>query len=445
MAQTYIQEEEETVKSGDRWIWGIYITLCIISVIESYTALSQVVGKQGLYAPLLKHCGLLGSGFLILWTIQRLHYTKFIFWIKAYAILAFGSVVAVQFLGDDVNGAVRAIPVPGLGTLQPAELAKLAIATAIPLVVSRYQICNGVTRTGAFWSVTIVCCFAAFLFMQGFTNTMLIMTTSIVIMWVGGIKVRQLGVVFIVYALVGASLYTINKSNKEKQRKAQTEMQASAGATSDNAITVDEDEDGASVGRSSTWMNRVLRWKHNHDSLVYMPKTAKNEQEMYAHMAQANGGILGVGPGNSRECSRLPLAYSDYIYSIIVEETGLIGGVIVLILYLWILIRAGLIASRCARALPALLIMGTAVMITFQALVHMAINTGLFPVSGQSLPLISEGGTSVWCMSAAFGIMLSVSRHASQNTIDKMKKKDEQNLPKEEQAPNPMQIIINNE
>ena len=200
MAQTYIQEEEETVKSGDRWIWGIYITLCIISVIESYTALSQVVGKQGLYAPLLKHCGLLGSGFLILWTIQRLHYTKFIFWIKAYAILAFGSVVAVQFLGDDVNGAVRAIPVPGLGTLQPAELAKLAIATAIPLVVSRYQICNGVTRTGAFWSVTIVCCFAAFLFMQGFTNTMLIMTTSIVIMWVGGIKVRQLGVVFIVYA-----------------------------------------------------------------------------------------------------------------------------------------------------------------------------------------------------------------------------------------------------
>ena len=85
-------------------------------------------------------------------------------------------------------------------------------------------------------------------------------------------------------------------------------------------------------------------------------------------------------------------------------------------------------------------------MITFQALVHMAINTGLFPVSGQSLPLISEGGTSVWVISAAFGIMLSVSRHASQNTLDKMKKKEEeQDLPKEEQAPNPMQIILDNE
>lgn len=442
MAQTNIQIEEETVKSGDRWIWGMYITLCLISVVESYTALSQVVGKQGLYAPLLKHCALLGSGFLILWAIQRLHYTKFIFWIKVYAFISLLSVIAVNFLGDDVNGAVRAIPVPGFGTIQPAELAKIAIATYIPLIVSRNQISNGVTRKGAIYAVTAVCVFALFLLMQGFTNTMLIMATSVVIMWVGGIKVRQLFVVFAVYAVVGLVGYKIHSIGKEKQHKADIEMLKSSGKYTGD---LSEDDGEAYAGRSATWTARISRWVQNYDSLVYMPKTAKNEQEMYAHMAQAHGGIYGVGPGNSRECSRLPLAFSDYIYSIIVEETGLLGGLVVMVIYIWLLIRAGLIASRCARAFPALLIMGMAVMITLQALVHMAINTGLFPVSGQSLPLISEGGTSVWCISAAFGIMLSVSRHASQNTIDKLKKKDEQNLPKEELAPNPMQIILNNE
>lgn len=442
MAQSKIQIEEETVKSGDRWIWGIYITLCIISVVESYAALSQVVGKQGLYMPLLKHCTLLLMGFGVLWAIQRLHYTKFLFWIKFFAGVSFTLVIAVNFLGSNINGAMRAIPVPGIGTLQPAELAKLAIATLIPLVVSRYQICNGVTTKGAWLSATYVVAFAAGMFMQGLTNTLLLMCTSVVIMWVGGIKVRQLLMVFVVYAIFGGIFYKIQSSNKEKQRKAEIEMALSKGA---NPSDFEDYDGGANIQRSSTWSQRLIRWKHNHDSLVYMPKTAKNEQEMYAHMAQAHGGILGVGPGNSRECSRLPLAFSDYIYSIIVEETGLFGGVFILILYLWLLLRAGTIASRCARALPALLIMGMAVMITLQALVHMAINTGLFPVSGQSLPLISEGGTSVLCISAAFGIMLSVSRHASQNTIDKMKKKDEQNLPKEDQAPNPMQIILNNE
>ena len=442
MAQTNIQIEEETVQSGDRWIWGIYIALCLLSVVESYAALSQVVGKQGLYMPLLKHCALLGLGFLGLWVIQRLHYTKFIFFIKVFAVLVFASVVAVQFVGSTINGAQRVIQLPGF-TLQPAELAKLAIATIIPLIVSRNQISNGVTMKGAIIAVTVVCSFALFLLGQGLTNTLLLMITSVLIMWVGGIKMRQLAMVFAVYMAFGGGYYILNKSNQAKQRRAAIEQLASSGA--DVSELQADDDDDVEAGRSLTWTNRIERWKTNHDSLVYMPKTAKNEQEMYAHMAQAHGGICGVGPGNSRECSRLPLAFSDYIYSIIVEETGLIGGLFVMILYLWLLIRAGLIASRCARAFPALLIMGMAVMITFQALVHMAINTGLFPVSGQSLPLISEGGTSVLVVSAAFGIMLSVSRHASQNTIDKMKKKDLENLPKEEQAPNPMQIIINNE
>ena len=120
MTQKKRQIEEETVQSGDRWIWGIYIALCLVSIVESYAALSQVVGKQGLYYPLVKHCLLLGSGFLILWGLQRLHYTKYIPFIKVFSGLVFISVIAVLFIGNDVNGAMRAIPVPGLGTIQPA-------------------------------------------------------------------------------------------------------------------------------------------------------------------------------------------------------------------------------------------------------------------------------------------------------------------------------------
>lgn len=174
-----------------------------------------------------------------------------------------------------------------------------------------------------------------------------------------------------------------------------------------------------------------------HSSGGNMPKyeqdiTDKNAQEMYAYMAQARGGLIGVGPGNSRETSRLPLAFSDYIYSIIIEETGLAGAAFVLFLYLLLLGRASSIASRCSRAFPALLVIGMAVTVVMQALFHMAIVTGVFPVSGQPLPLISKGGCSILMVSVAFGIMLSVSRYAVRGSDKKTNIRREINaLPEE--------------
>ena len=163
---------------------------------------------------------------------------------------------------------------------------------------------------------------------------------------------------------------------------------------------------------------------------------SSNRQEMYSYMAQAHGGVTGVLPGNSRETSRLPLAFSDYIYAIVVEDWGLVGGIGLLILYLALLGRAGSIASRCSRAFPALLVMGMAVMIVLQALFHMAIVTGVFPVSGQPLPLISKGGSSIIVTSIAFGIMLSVSRWAVQSDKPKEVKAELNELPEEMGAAN---------
>lgn len=149
---------------------------------------------------------------------------------------------------------------------------------------------------------------------------------------------------------------------------------------------------------------------------------------------------MGQLPGNSRETARLPLAFSDYIFAIVVEDWGFVGGMFLLGLYLMLLARAGAIASRCSRAFPTLLVMGMAVLIVLQALFHMAIVTGVFPVSGQPLPLISKGGSSIIATSIAFGIMLSVSRYAVQSNNRKEINAELLELPAELGAANPSKL-----
>jgi cell division protein FtsW len=165
---------------------------------------------------------------------------------------------------------------------------------------------------------------------------------------------------------------------------------------------------------------------------------------MRSYMAQAHGGLHGVLPGNSRETSRLPLAFSDYIYAIVVEDFGFIGGFVLMVLYLWLLARAYNVARRCYQVYPAFLVSGMAMMITLQALCHMAIVTGTGPVSGQPLPLYSKGGTSILVTSMAIGIMLSVSRFAVRNNTENNSRqqinREADALPEEARGANPTQF-----
>ncbi len=205
------------------------------------------------------------------------------------------------------------------------------------------------------------------------------------------------------------------------------------------AIADNPGTEGIDLNRSGLREGRLARY--NPFAAKYKDSiTADNRQEMYSYMAQANGGIIGVFPGNSRETARLPLAFSDYIFAIVLEDIGFVGGMFLLILYLWLLARAGVIARKCHRAFPALLVMGMAVMIVLQALFHMAITTGAFPVSGQPLPLISKGGTSILITAIALGAMLSVSRSAVQNGTRQEVKEELNQLPEELHASNPTQL-----
>ena len=433
--------DDEKTKRGDSSIWGIYIALILVSIVECFSASSQEISGSGLamYTPILKQVLMLFGGFSLLFFIQRTDYKKFTPWIALFALITLVSMVIVLTVGDYINGAKRSFTLPGLGfSVQPAEMAKFSIVTLIAWFTARNQMVKGVTNKGVALCAIMVLVICAFIFMQGLTNTLLLMGISFSMMLIGGVQWKKIGVVVLFYAIAGSIFFYIKSENDNKEEQYHAQMVAintDAGEGTREVIAEKEEK----KGRDATWIVRIKRFL-NSDSLVYQEMNSKNSQEMYSRIAQAHGGITGVGPGNSRECSRLPLAFSDYIYSIIIEELGLIGGIVVLILYLFLLARAGMIAKKCSRAFPALLIMGMAVMITLQALFHMGINTGFFPVSGQPLPLISMGGTSIFIMSMAFGVMLSVSRFAVLSNKTKEINAEKNELPAGLQAPNPMKI-----
>lgn len=437
---------EISQKHGDPWIWGIYIMLLIISIIESYSASSREIAAQGIYMPIIKQCIFLGIGALCVVLLQRVDYNKphFLYaMIPGLAVITVISLLYVMFFGEVINGARRAMTIiPGV-TLQPAELAKLSIVTLLSYIFAKSQKNQDISNRGLFAAACVVALYGGLMIRSGLTNTLLLIAISGSMLLIGGAKLKKIGILMIFFGIM-FGFFVIIKSNNDKKEETfkdtQKEMQVILPADNGNAVLV---HDGTGeVERTGTWKKRLKAWWHS-DSLVYRPITAKNQQEMFSRMAQANGGVIGVGIGKSRECSRLPLAFSDYIYSIIVEETGFVGGVFVLLLYLSLLGRAAMIVRRSKRVLPSLLVIGMASFITFQALFHMAINVGVFPVSGQPLPLISKGGTSILVISVAFGVMLSVSRTIA-NYGNKKNKAEDTPIIEGLDAENPTEIPAKN-
>lgn len=385
----------------DKKIWGIYIALLVVSAVELYSASSRDIVNGRFLDPILRHLVLLAAGFMIMLVLQRFNYRKLYNYAFAIGALCVAASVYTMFNGLIINGARRAFSFFGLFTVQPSELLKFGVALVLARLLCNYivhpqpgreqeadkynktllRICFGVIATGG-----------VLLFTQGLTNTLLLGSIGILMMVIGAVRWKQLAI----FVLALAALGTVGYLGKNLLR--------------DREHEVTEMSTKGTIDRSATHLSRLSNYvkmdKYND------PLTPENAQDQYSHMAQANGGILGCMPGNSRETSRLPLAFSDFIYAIIIEDTGLVGGLTVLVLYLLLLARAGYIAMKCRKAFPALLVIGMAVFITCQAMIHMGIVSGALPVSGQPLPLISKGGSSVIVTSIALGIMLSVSRHA---------------------------------
>lgn len=435
-----VKQPKEKIKSvapADKYIWAIYIMLCIISIIEQYSASARVVSSTNIFGPLIRHCGHLLFGFGVIYVIQKIPYHKFIKWIPLVAIGSVLFAIYVMLWGDVINGARRSVKVLGLMSLQPAEFIKFSAAALLALILSKSQLKDGkgVSNKG-FWTAIIVTgILAAVLIKQGTTNTLILCAISYSMMIFGGVQAKRL-IIMLVAALIligGVVGYGLVKYNSryDENGKLRPEIAMSASEQIAKGETVDRLVD--------VFIPRLMRWWSGDERKWEQEINRYNHQEQYSYIAQANGGLFGVFPGNSREAARLPLAFSDYIFAIVVEDIGFLGGLFLLSLYLFLMARASGIASKCKRAFPMLLVMGMALYITFQALFHMGIVSGLFPVSGQPLPLISAGGSSIFVTSIALGVMLSVSRFAvrKKNNDKKEEKEEISALPEDARADNP--------
>lgn len=405
-------------RKADPYIIGIYLVFIVISIIEIFSASSTEVKADNIYGPLKRHAIFLMAGMLIVYAMQRIHYGYFRKWAWPLGLLSLGLLIFASFFGANINGAQRAIMI-GSFTIQPPEIVKFTVVLLLAKILGSNQHPGGVSMAGVITVAVVVLVFSGILWINGLTNMLLLMGVSLAMFLIGNIEWKKLGIVFLAYAACGGLLFAVKYTNEKttefdrvQQELAEGEVEVSKGA-----------------GRQETHQNRIkayLKGVKPTDEI-----NDDNRQVWFATMAQAHGGVIGRGPGNSRESARLPLAFSDYIFSIIIEDAGLVGGIAVLILYLLLVARAGVIAFRLRKAFPTFLIMGCAVMIVFQALVHMAIVVGLGPVSGQPLPFISKGGTSILVMSAAIGAMLSVSRFAAYRSEDPSERKHRTAEPEE--------------
>ncbi|MDE6756077.1 MAG: FtsW/RodA/SpoVE family cell cycle protein, partial [Muribaculaceae bacterium] len=281
----------------DKYLIAFYVALCLISVVELYSASSREVSSGNIFGPLLRHLMMLVIGIVICIGASRvkIKYLRILApWFVGLSILL---MVYVMLNGQIINGARRSMSLLGI-QIQPAEMLKMSAVLVIAIVMARNQEPRGVTTKGVIWCCVFVCIFSMLLFSQGLTNTLLLMGISLSMMLIGGIQWKKFGLVLLFYGLVGgAALY--HKMNSEAKDVALI-----------TETGVDSEGNKATIDRGGIWKNRIGRW--NDTVPLYEQKiTAHNRQEMYAYMAQDTGGITGELQGNSRDTARLTLAFSE--------------------------------------------------------------------------------------------------------------------------------------
>jgi cell division protein FtsW len=370
---------------GDTTLWVVFIFLCILSVIEMYSASSTLAYKATNHtAPMLRHVGFLTGGILIAIVVHLIPY-KIIRIISYLGLfLSAGLLILVMFKGQSENDAARWLVIGGV-QFQPSEFAKLSVIIVAADLISRIR--DNAKEEWVYFRNTIIMLIAicGLILLENFSTAFILFAVVFIMMFIGRISFKYLG------SLAGILLIL---------------LVVGYGAVK----TIPENSMPHKFKRAYTWVARIERHSDKEGKSNKYVVNDKNRQEIYGQIAIARGGVLGVLPGNSVERDYLPQAYSDFIFSIIVEEMGLIGGILVIILYLILLFRAGQIATKCSSVFPALLVIGLALMIVIQTFINMSVATSLIPVTGQPLPLISRGGTSILITCIYFGIILGITR-----------------------------------
>lgn len=364
---------------GDRLIWAIVALLAILSFLPVYSAASNLAYKSGginTFTFFIKHFVHLLLGFAIMYGVHKIPYRYF----KGLSLIMIPIVLVLLVItmlqGTTIEGAnaSRWIRIPFVGmSFQTSTMASVVLMVYVARYMSKIK-----DKVVSFKETILPLWVPVFLVLAlilpanlSTSAIMFLMVTMLV--FLGGYPIRYLLIIFGAGLLALVFFVLIAKAFPD-----------------------------AMPNRVDTWMSRIENFSNPED-------TEADYQIEKAKIAIATGGVQGLGPGKSLQKNFLPQSSSDFIFAIIIEEYGLIGGFVIMILYLWLLFRIVIVAQKSDTIFGKLLVLGVGLPIIFQALINMAVAVELFPVTGQTLPLISSGGTSIWMTCLAIGIILSVS------------------------------------
>jgi len=376
---------------GDRIIWLIIILLSFFSILAVYSSTTTLAykykaGNTEFY--LFRHFFLMASGLFIMWVVHKLDYRVFSKFANIAIWLTIPLLLVTLFFGENINDADRWLRIPVIGlTFQTSDLAKLTLTIYLAKTLSKNQYEDNsfidVFIVRQMLPIAIVCALIA---KADLSTALMIFMTSVILLFIGRVKMSYLlrlaGVMIIFLTLFITAVMNYKSL-------------------------------GLDIWRIPTWHGRIVNFIDGD------PEGKGNYQAKQAKIAIGTSGLLGKGPNDSTQKEFLPHPYSDFIYAIIIEEYGLIGGAFLMILYLAFLLRCIKIVVKSPKAFGALLAVGLAISLVIQALLNMAVTVNLLPVTGLPLPMVSWGGTSIWFTSISIGLILSVSKSIEKTKLER--------------------------
>lgn len=404
----------ENIFKGDKVIWMIFFFLCMISIVEVFSASSNLTYKsQNYILPIMYHAGTVAFGaFIAVITLNiPCRYFKLMtpFLLIATGILLLWVLVAGERTGD----ASRWISLFGF-TFQPSEIAKgtMVLATAQILSAMQRPDGSGADKKAFKYILWIVVPVALLIMVENLSTAVLLCFVIFLMMFIGRVPLLQLGKLagFVVGLAIFAFIMVMTIGNSEEEQIANGKAQTEQVQTPKKKNKLEK-----ILHRADTWKSRIKKFSNKKEIAPEDYDLDKDAQVAHANIAIVSSNIIGKGPGKSVERDFLSQAFSDFIYAIIIEELGFFGATFVIFLYIVLLFRTARIASQCENNFPAFLAMGLALLLVVQATFNMLVAVGIAPVTGQPLPLISKGGTSTIINCAYLGMILSVSRSAKKS------------------------------
>ena len=382
---------------GDKVIWATVILLALVSMLVVYSStglLAYRYNKGNTEIYLFKQVMFVTLGIMIIYFAHRVNYTIYSRVAKILFLIAIPLLIYTLFFGVRLNEGSRWIRLPIINlTFQTSDLAKLALFMYLGRLLSRKQDVIKDLKKGFLPIIIPVAIICMLIAPANLSTALLIGATSLLLMFIGRASVKHIAATIGIAMIPVVLLLFVAVVYYDKEEKKMKDLPAFLEA-----------------GRTPTWIKRV-------QNFMYENKEAdkeENDQINQSKIAIAKGGLMGLGPGNSEQRNFLPHPYSDFIYAIIIEEYGLVGGAMIIFIYLLFLFRSIQLFRKCPYAFGAFLALGLSFTLVIQALINMAVNVNLFPVTGVTLPLISMGGSSFLFTCLAIGIILSVGRNVEQ-------------------------------